>query len=301
MNFIDSYVSVAGVVWLLSMAMISCSSIAIFFCYILPYIHAFFIELIIYAGSVVLVYYAQFCSGHVPVLMATTGCLFFLFAVIMTCSLHLQKNTVDHPHFINIVSFMCAILWASVALYYQSRLIGFMSVAAGYVSLNFMVRSTPFVLMIGFTKENSIPTAMMASFILVCWYVYSKLQVDSMNNMTAHVFSSGILFMGPLVFFISCLIVSSKWYQEDTVVYFVCNVLTVVTLLACFFFGSIKGLENLYNFACIIGVVYVMGKYIEIPWTEGTWMWGMMGAGMLLYTASFYAHILLDKMSSIEL
>lgn len=218
----------------------------------------------------------------------------------MTCALHLKEETVNHPQFINIVSFICAIVWAGVALQYQSRLIGFLSVAAGYVTLNFMVRSTPFALMIGFSNEESIPIGMMASLVVVGWYVYIKLQGDA-NSVVAHVFSSGVLFMGPLVFFIGCLIVSTKWYHKDTGAYIACNILTLITLLACFFFGSLKGLGNLYNFACIIGSVYVMAKYIEIPWTENTWLWGMLGAGALLYAASFYAHVLLDKVALIEL
>lgn len=295
-----SFLTVANVVWFLSVAMIACSLLYLLAPYIallLNSLHVVVAELLCYAVTTGLFVYADGRQGVSRGLLAFSACILTLLCILFSCSMHLH----DKDSVTNWVSTICFFLWSPLAVYFRSSSIGFIALLSLFTALNFTASSRSFGYVIGYRSEAALVRCMAVSLFIVGFYLWIKLAAPESTGVD--VFRVGALFMGPLAFFVGALICSSKWYHEDEaeIPWVICNLLLVAALLACYFFGSLKPeLGTLYGFAVIFSILFVMDKYIEIPWGDRGWVWGILGAGVALYAASFRAHILLEGINCIE-
>lgn len=193
-------------------------------------------------------------------------------------------------------------MWSYAAVFFSSQLIGFIAVAAFFVALGFMFLPLPFVYVIGFNEKNGeksvIPRAMGASFYLVAAYVYAATH-GLMENVVWHVFRPGVLGFGTFVFFLGGLIISNRHYHVggffekkgvDISHYLWTNlVMTVCGMMAIAAGSVVSELHLLKSVGGTFFCLYVLEKYLEIPWRAEGFVWMMLGVGLFLYGLMWFA------------
>lgn len=189
----------------------------------------------------------------------------------------------DKPYGIWLFTAVC---WGFIAICFQSQVIGFISVAALLASLGFSGFFAHGVIGIGFSEEDMLPQATLGALVLLVIYVLGSIFNHSMPPQYVY-FAKGFGFLGCFVYFLGLLIVSSKWYCEDYN-YLVLQILTVASGAAAFYLGSVYGGTVLGGIGGTFFAIYLLEKYIEIPWND---LWGMrlLILGGILYGIAWYA------------
>jgi hypothetical protein len=163
-------------------------------------------------------------------------------------------------------------------------MIGFCAVIALESLLGFSLLVTPLCYAVGYEDEKAIPRTMASSFVLIVLFVGVKVAGVALPYF--NIFSTGVLVVGGFVYFVSLLIISSKWYQAHTDIYVWHQILAIGSLIAALFVGSVWDISFIRNMAGTFLALYLMEKYIEIPNITHHWALGSLGLGLILYTFS---------------
>ncbi len=189
-----------------------------------------------------------------------------------------------------VVGLLLAGAWAPVAIAYESRLIGTMSVAALQSALGFSVLVAPLCVGIGFRSRDVIPRSMASAFVLLGAAL--TLEIQGVKHPTVAVFLPGAIFLGTFVYFVGLLIVSSKlypWPDKERSGYPAMQILTVVSGLTALAIGSVWEVGSLRGVGGSFFFLYVLEKFFELPWKRAGWAWGSLCLALLLYGAAFVA------------
>lgn len=193
----------------------------------------------------------------------------------------------------NFVSLACTFVWGATAIYYGSELLGFMTVAALFSFLGFSVVLWPGCVGMGYEKDDYIPRTTAASFLILSGYVWYTIMAERLPMLaTAYaVFGSGAIFVGTFVYYISLLIISSKYYMPiSDRRYWSAQVLTIASGVAALYIGSVYDISLLQKVGGTLFFIYVLEKYYEIPWGRIGYAWSLLGiSGGLYWLAGFAA------------
>ncbi|CAF4448825.1 unnamed protein product, partial [Adineta steineri] len=91
------------------------------------------------------------------------GCLTFVATLSFTITYHFSREKYAGL----VASWICFFVWTFVALYQQHREAGYLAVMALESALGFVIFVGQLVIVIGFQNEKIIPSATIASFILL--------------------------------------------------------------------------------------------------------------------------------------
>lgn len=184
-------------------------------------------------------------------------------------------------------STVCALVWGGFAVLYRSPFLGFLAVAAVQTRLGFSVMAMPLCYFFGFTDKDAVPRSMGASFIMLAVYVVGS--AAGAGHWILDVFKPGMLRLGAFVYFTGCLIVSNRHYQRaahgrdvDTR-YFLLQLLTVMSGSAALYLGALLEIPALSGIGGTFFALYLVEKYMEIPWKKVGWSWGLLGLSLGLY------------------
>lgn len=185
-----------------------------------------------------------------------------------------------------IYSFIVFVVWAIVAVIYESSLIGFLAVIALQDVLGFLISITPIYFFLGFTRDSYVPRAMSASLLMLVFYTVIKISGNT-DSLYFDVFSTGVFLMGAFVYFIGLLLVSSRWYGQDHLLHYVqLQALAIVSALIGYYVGNVYGITQLQGIVGTFTILYTLQKYSEIVnWTKHR-AWALLGLGILLYLIS---------------
>lgn len=110
---------------------------------------------------------------------------------------------------------------------------------------------------------------------------------------------------GTCVYFLGALIISNKWYDFVTVNrYLFRNFLALFSGITAVFLGYcclcrcvlICGRSMYEELVYLRGIggtftaLFLVEKYIEIPWGRKRFYWGLLGIGLLLYLIALFVH-----------
>lgn len=265
-------------VYLLGVAIFLCGGFAVCNRYILPLLLSLSVNMRIclaYSVSGIVIAYAyvavEFLQGYISFI----GALLFGFAY----GYHIAvKSSEESEVSISLVILPIVLIWGTLAVVFQSKLIGFITVAALETMLGFVIYKSPMCTTIGFTEESSVPTSFLTSGILLGFYIYYVINVKQNGMLSASVISSietfevGILFLCTFVTFLSLILLSSKWFHDMESKsylskYISYNIVALLFGLTSFYLGSINLTLGLFRgVASTFFVLYLMEKYCEIPW-----------------------------------
>ena len=215
------------------------------------------------------------------------GCLAFVATISFTFRTHrlggMQAGL--------LISWICCFVWTIVAIYQQNREAGYLAVMALESALGFVVFAGQLVIMIGFQKEKVIPSATLASFVLIILGCILHLQRQA--NFLTIPFTGPLLFLGTFVYFIGMIILTSGLYHHSggkKAIYWILQLVTFLSGLAAMFFGPMLEIPFIQAIGGTMFVIWLLEKYVEIaPWTNvWTCMASLFGFGVLLYGFAYF-------------
>ena len=181
---------------------------------------------------------------------------------------------------------LCALIlfliWSAVAIAAQNIAIAFLAVIALEAFWGFTVAVMPLTYMIGFRRRAIIPRTMILSLFLLIIYVIA--QIINVKLSLFDIFAPGIKYMTSFVYFLGLLIVSSKWYfRKNHNLYWSMQGLTIISGVTALYVSSVWQISILKGVSGTLFVLYLVEKYLELPWTRKTWAWSMLGLSLILY------------------
>jgi hypothetical protein len=189
------------------------------------------------------------------------------------------------------------IVYGGAALAYNSQVLGFMTIMALEGLLGFTVLVGPLCICTGFQSDKVIPRATAASFMILAVYLLTRISGGDPGMF--HVFQTGAFFIGTFVYFLGLLILSSWYYyawsyrdnrERTPAQFWLMQVVTIASGCAALYVGSVFGIGTLLGVGGTFFVIYLMEKYTELPWSEIGFAWGLLGAGLLLFGAAWFAY-----------
>lgn len=213
-------------------------------------------EVLGYAASAALVVWAYFLEGSNQLWPLLGGSLLFAGMLMITSNIHqIQAN---FERFFGTLF----IVWAVVALVFQSSVIGFIAVGAFMGMLGFSFMVIPMGYAIGFQDDDALKRGTTAGFITLALFV--AIRISGQYVPYIHVFEAGALWLGSLVGFIGILIASNRLYANRTS-YPVMQVIAIVLGMAAIGIGSVFGISQLLGIGGTFLALYLIEKPFEIP------------------------------------
>jgi hypothetical protein len=178
-----------------------------------------------------------------------------------------------------------------VAIYQQNREAGYLAVMALESSLGFVLFVGQLIIMIGFQNEKVIPSATIASFILLL--IGCVLHIQKQANFLTIPFTQPLLFLGTFVYFIGMLIITSRFYTEwggRKYLFWLLQLITFFSGLATMFFGPMLEIPFIQAVGGTMFVIWLLEKYVEFtPWKGVFTVTGsLLGFGVLLYGFAYF-------------
>lgn len=284
-----------GVISTISIVLGVSSLVAI---YLLPHIMQLtpvILELLLYATSCGLMWSDHYfnVSPYTQLFFTFLGCVTLAPAVVFTLIQHVSKSS-DFAVGIQTTSAVCSLIWGYQAIRLQSQLLGTFSIAALFTCLGFMIVILPFCYIVGFKNDAVMLRTMNVTAYLIHAYAYAMFQ-GLENHSYFLPFRPGLLLLGGIVYFIGCLIISNKYYswreEKDTFRYIRCNFIAIGSGFAALALGStLPALKYLQGLGGTFFLLLVVEKWIEIPWGEKYWAWGVTGFGVVMYGLVQWIH-----------
>lgn len=273
-------ISFANFVKVVAVLLIAVGVIWLFITFFLPILIALpktFLEVAFYAICFVLIQFGHNMSQTEGFFIGLLGCIGLVGCVFFTSQLHRQL----HASFLALILSIC---WAFAAVFYQSQIIGIMSVMAFEAFLGFTVLVLPLCYCIGFDDEAAMARATSASFVILAIYIGAK--ALGLNLPYSEIFSTGIFYVSTFVYFIGLLIMSSKYFRESN--YLLMQILVFCSGLAAVYFGSVLNIPALRGIGGVFFFLYLIEKYVEIIQVNIHWAFGTLGLGALLYFCGLF-------------
>jgi len=189
--------------------------------------------------------------------------------------------------------FFATIALANVplALLFDSRLFGFVTVIAAHMAIGFSVACYGLCYCIGFKDKQAIQRSVVTSMITIPLFFIMR-NMDEYSEYCGP-FMQPVYVFSTVVYLLGLLIVSSPFYysRSNTDGYFSAQLMMIVSLLAFTFCGSVYGVPSFFNVGTTFAVLYLMEKTLEIElFRDGgivvifLMFVGMYFASMFLYT-----------------
>lgn len=213
-------------------------------------------------------------------LIACIGCVLSLHCVSFVTTNSQLENA------LNYTTAICSYLWAIIAFWHNSELIGCAAVVSFFCACDFILSNISLHTPVGFSLDDRLLRVVVISGTLAMFYTW--LILPDIKFPRLKVFRTGTAIMGFPIFFIVSLLLTSSMYHNFWPWLF-WNFLYVISLSLCFFFGSsLTELNDLCVISKVFGVVFLTLKWIEITWDETLWPLGVFGIGSLLYYISVF-------------
>lgn len=176
---------------------------------------------------------------------------------------------------------------APLALHYQSRLYGFLTVGTLYQAMGFIIFCGTLCWLIGFNDEKTAHTVTARSLLLVIAFTIMKL----FTPMTLlQPFATPVFVLGTVVYFIGMLITCSKWHVRGQS-YINYQLFMIISLLVAMGVGATYNINALFNIGVTFLVLYLGEKASEIVPEKHivTWLF-LISAGLVYISMYLHTH-----------
>jgi len=247
-------------------------------------------ELISYAACIALIVIGANVRSDMSMIWVLPGCFGLIGGLTLNrhnwwaCGDYWRDCDLEN-RFIQFSSFVLMITWGAIAIYFQSQLIGFLSIGAMMVFLGFYLMVIPGYVYLGFT-DDGIARATFTAFCV--GFLYTFLYATGQTSDILTIFEIGLSGWGYFVFYLGILIMSSKWYWWQGKGYkwgewVIMQLLVIVAGVAALYCGSIYNIDLLLGIGGTFFGLYLIEKWFEIPWKNSGWAWSLLGLSILLY------------------
>jgi hypothetical protein len=259
----------------------------IYFLIIINTIPQLFIEIIMYVGLSYLIVRSPDWFRDMSHIWGLLFTLLLTLATILT-SARLQLDTMHVFYFVNMMIngfagvYLLSTLICGVAVMWFMSLIGFqMGFGMGYISFGY-----------GYKNQDLIPSATIIAGIVTLAGCYLK-NVNPISKLK--LFVPGMLWLGPFVFFVSLLILSSRMYARSNQ-YIINNIITIICGLGALLYGNLYNVPQLIGYSGTFVSIFLLEKYCEIvPYNSTAHAWSALCLGIILYVVNMYYRVEIEK------
>lgn len=257
-------------------------------------------EFISYAGCLGLIYAGTMVSPELMLMPVLPGVLGLIGCTVLTDKAHFGVSKSQRTGYskvsnqwLQLIQWgFLAVAWGAVAFHYQSQIIGFMSVMAAMAAVGFVWGITSWGVYIGWDDEVWIAKGTTAAGLALATYIV--LYITGTSNPYVDPFKVGLHFMGSFVFFLGILIMSSKHYCSDYTrgrrkenrlwgKFFLINALCLASGVGALYLGSVYGMGSLLGIGGTLFVLWIVEKYLELPWEGIGWAWCAFSLAIFAY------------------
>eukprot|EP00697_Spironema_sp_BW2_P003185 gnl/Spiro4/14257_TR7667_c0_g1_i1.p1 gnl/Spiro4/14257_TR7667_c0_g1~~gnl/Spiro4/14257_TR7667_c0_g1_i1.p1 ORF type:complete len:424 (+),score=87.40 gnl/Spiro4/14257_TR7667_c0_g1_i1:32-1273(+) len=286
-NSIAGYFSVVTVVFCLAIVMVVGGISVLVGVYIYPYIALLpivILELLGYVACFCLIYYARLLSPYTAPFVCATGCLGFtpLLGFSIVTRVERKNRPKDSERFIAFLGTISFCLWSACAIYYDSRILGSVSVVLVALSLNMYICIAPGCIAMGFDNDNAAARAAVVCFFMWTGFTLQKVLGNPIPYI--HVFDTAALLVGSYGYFLATLVLGFDWRGAG----FVADFFFFFGALLAIFCGSAFSIPQLTGCAGTFGTIWVCGKYWQIPVMRDTFPWSILTFGLMLYGLAYF-------------
>jgi hypothetical protein len=304
---LTGYISFSNVIFVLSILMIILGAVWLFGLHILAIIAIIplqTIEIILYIGLSICTYNAPQWFGNLAYIWCLLFGLGFSATTVLSATLHADKTgSAAGLWLINML------IHAFIGIYVGSPMIcGIAVLCFMYlIGFNFGFGGGFWVVGYGNDDEGTIYSATFASGIVTT--IGATIRINGFGVATspmmknAQLFVPGALWIGPFVFFISLLIISSKWMHERQIMqrYVNNNVVAIICYIVAVYIGNLYNINQLSGYGGTIFVLYLTQKYIEImPNKSEVWAATIFVLGVIIYVANVYFRMEVERLGLYE-
>jgi hypothetical protein len=289
-------ISFSDFMFIISIGMIACALIWLFgihFIFILSFAWSIeTIEFVFYPFLTMCVYFtpAWFNKDlwHIWGLLFVCG----LHALTILTGYKTRSGNISLYYFVNMV------IHGIVGIYLESTFICGMSILFLMSLIGFKFGFGRGYFEVGYSSSdtNIIPSATFAAGLVTLGGVIVRVMINSndqllvTNNLfrNALLFAPGALWIGPFVFYVSLLIISSYFYDTDKK-YVTNNVIAFMLYVFSVFIGSTFNINQLSGFSGTFFVLFLLEKYIDLmPNRSEVWAWSILLSGIALYVLNMH-------------
>lgn len=230
-----------------------------------------------------LIYTGNWLRPEYQLFTILPGCLLLVGAFALFDHVHHVKR--DNP---DIYSFLCALIWGGVAVYYGNSVIGFFAVAALLISVGVSDLFDPFRSFLGYRDEIA-PKVALAGFAVMGLDVIAQLAHWHTGQWS--VFQGSAEWLGSATYFFSMLCIASLYYDSQDRYgphFWIAQIIYIASIFATLYLGSMFELPHLLSITGWFTGFYLLEKYAELPWKGIGWAWAALGiAGALYFVVGF--------------
>eukprot|EP00163_Fabomonas_tropica_P001120 TRINITY_DN10854_c0_g1_i1.p1 TRINITY_DN10854_c0_g1~~TRINITY_DN10854_c0_g1_i1.p1 ORF type:complete len:436 (-),score=59.51 TRINITY_DN10854_c0_g1_i1:1138-2445(-) len=220
---------------------------------------------------------------HIGQFLALTGALGYGASQCLTKALHFPRQKPNNFAF----SVHMAVVFAALALAFDSPVLGFVCIMCVESALGFSVVVAPLCVMLGFPSRDVIPRAVSASFVILAPFVAYRIVGSPVPHLA--VFESGALFMGTFVYFIGLLILSSSVWRS---VAWQIHLIKIISGIAALYLGSVYGIAQLSGIGGTFFALYGAERFTYLlAKARVHFAWITLGLGLMMYGLSFIVHV----------
>jgi hypothetical protein len=109
------------------------------------------------------------------------------------------------------------------------------------------------------------------------------------------VFQPGVFWLCGLVYAVSCLTLSCKYYNSATSPnswggrYLIMQLVAIASGFAAIYIGSVYQIGVLQEIGGTFLALYLLEKFFELPWNKDVWAWAALSLALVLYGAATFA------------
>jgi hypothetical protein len=193
-----------------------------------------------------------------------------------------SSRITNFDHQTNRIAFyaLVAIVHTILAIYYNSKLMGFAAVFSVYSILGFCIEIGQSYYTIGFDNENTLVRSTLASVLFVV------LTFTTRNITQIEPFLTPIYVFGPIVYYLGLLILSSKSSNN----YGTMQMYMIISLIGTLFVGSIYQLQSIVNVSITYAVLYILEKVTEMSLWKNQMALSIFACSLMMYKIGMYLH-----------
>lgn len=294
---ITGLLSFSNFIFTISIVMIvaaSCWLFGLYFVPIIAYVPINVIECVLYVVLGLCIHQAHFWHGSLAYIWGLLYACGLTGTTILSAVSH-DWNTYTLFNFVNMM------IHGVTGVYLQSKMICCVSVLFFMSLIGFNVGFGHGFILFGFHKKDVIASAMISSGLVTLVGCVLKINPSSLGifSKPALLFVPGMLWFGSYVFYLSLLIMSSKYYANpDTYVFN--NMLTIVLGVLALVFGNLYNISQLTGISGTFFVIWLLEKYLDfMPSNNSARALSVLLIGVALYLINMYFRIEFEK-SGIE-
>ena len=225
-------------------------------------------------------------SGGGVLALAFAGCLALLPLAGWSHHLHLQGWR--EVGALRIYALGFGLVWGATALLHSSSLIATLSLMA----LSLLTGSVivPILGAAVFLEERFVPAIMLVALTLLAGYAGLEITGQRVAHLeqALEVFKPGSLWIGTLVYFSGCLVLSSRRYQAGWARFSVNQAVALGSGVLGLYVGSVFEIDAIRESSGSFLAFYLGSKLVDLPWKRELWAWGCLVLALALWGAASF-------------